>query len=160
MHSNCYLDFVILRILRYVYAVSPCCHHSANRQESRCWTPVLSQTRPMEDHYKSAAQRVVTFHLRHNTSVPVKFARCRTTVCRSAAKPEVVNLLLNRIRSNPFYNVAPASDVPIYGTHQTRVSLTMRLHFFYSDLSARSLLFLFRSLRQILFLLPDLSARS
>eukprot|EP01044_Picomonas_judraskeda_P012913 COSAG03_NODE_1901_length_3377_cov_1.333435_6_plen_85_part_00 len=84
----------------------------------------------MEDHYKSAAQRVVTFHLRHNTSVPVKFARCRTTVCRSAAKPEVVNLLLNRIRSNPFYNVAPASDVPIYGTHQTRVSLTMRLHFF------------------------------
>ena len=138
MHSNCYLDFVILRILRHVYAVSPCCHHSANRQESRCWTPVLSQTRPMEDHYKSAAQRVVTFHLRHNTSVPVKFARCRTTVCRSAAKPEVVNLLLNRIRSNPFYNVAPASDVPIYGTHQTRVSLTHETP-----------LFLFRSLRQI-----------
>ena len=78
----------------------------------------------MEDHYKSAAQRVVTFHLRHNTSVPVKFARCYTTVCRSAAKPEVVNFLLNRIRSNLFYNVAPASDVPMYGTHQTRVSLT------------------------------------
>jgi hypothetical protein len=161
MHSNCYLDFVILRILRHVYAVSPCCHHSANRQESRCWTPVLSQTRPMEDHYKSAAQRVVTFHLRHNTSVPVKFARCRTTVCRSAAKPEVVNLLLNRIRSNPFYNVAPVHPMcPYTAPIRLESPSPMRLHFFCSDLSARSLLFLFRSLRQILFLLPDLSARS
>jgi hypothetical protein len=53
---------------------------------------------PLEDHFRVPNPNPPP-NSRHASSqihhfVPVNFARCHTTVCRSAAKPEVVNFLL------------------------------------------------------------------